>query len=161
MVIVLDGLNHQKVYFLDPVHEFLRSSCLVWYFLDLLIEEQVFSTFYYFLELLPVYQTSSWPVFLQVSATINVSLTLWVPRDIDDFWVLSPSTFNDFSKWIDGLFRWLDVGKIGSVDDSDVLDYIFDKYLFFYTTFDDRVFPIENILFFNQNSDGERSVIWS
>ena len=81
--------------------------------------------------------------------------------DIDEFWVLFPSTFDSFSKWIDSLFKWHNISKIRNIDNSDVSDHVFDELLFFCATFDNKAFSIENMLFLNWNSYGERGMIQS
>ena len=160
MVVVLDGFDCWEFFFYDLVHEFPRFSCLIQYFLYFLIEEWTFGTFNCFLELLSVYQTPSWPIFLQVPTTIYILPTLQVPGDVDDFWVLFPCFFDGFSKWINDIFKWIYVSQVASVDSFDILDQVFDERFLFHTFFDNWVFPIVNVLFHNWYSDSKRGIIW-
>ena len=97
MSIILDGFNSRKLLFINLIYELSRTPSFVGDFLNFLVKEGLFSTLDYLLELLPVLDVLSQPIFLEVLSTIFVLPTLGVLGDIDD---LEISSHILFIEWV-------------------------------------------------------------
>ena len=93
MSIILDGFNSRKLLFINLIYELSRTPSFVGDFLNFLVKERLFSTLDYLLELLPVLDVLSQPIFLEVLSTIFVLPTLGVLGDIDDLEISSHILF--------------------------------------------------------------------
>ena len=103
--IILDSFNGRQLLFVNPVHEFPRFPFFSKDFLNFSIKEGLFSILDHFLELLPVINTLSQPIFLEVLAAIIVPPTFEVLSNIDKLQILFPYSFYEMSKSKDDVFE--------------------------------------------------------
>jgi len=74
-------------------------------FLNFSVEEGSSGILNHFLELLPVIDALSQPIFLEVLAAIIVPPTFGVLGDIDDLQILFPYSFYEMSESKDNIFK--------------------------------------------------------
>ena len=160
MAIMVDSLNSREFPFLNPVCQLPWASTFIRDFLNFVIEEGSLDVFNCLLELLPVFETSWWPVIIERPFTFFWPPLFWVLGNFRFFCIFFPSLVDDCSKLINYLFQFTNVLDVGCVQILEVQNNVFNESSFLVTFWDQSKFWCLNDLFKYRDINWERSVIW-